>query len=299
MTTTVAPVPVTVPPRSPRKIRSIGVNKPPNKIAMFLGSVVVIAVFVVPYLIMLFGSLKSQPEITRIPPVYFGNTFLFKNYISMWSSDVDPFRGLLATTMISVFATLLVLLAATPAAYYLARFKFPGRLAFLFLVLITQMLQPTVLAVGLFREFLQLGLNDTWPAMILVNGAFNLAFAIWIMQAFFASVPKEVDEAAVLDGASKVQVLFKVSLPLVWPGIVTAIIFVFVSSWNEYAASSVIMTSNSKQPLTVSLPRFFGLYTAEWQYVFGVSIVAIVPVVVLFAFIEKRLIGGLTAGAVK
>lgn len=298
MTTTVAPPAATVAPEV-GKTRSVGVNKPPNKIAMIIGSVVIVAVFVLPYLIMFFGSLKSQAEITKIPPVYFGSNLLFKNYITMWSSDVDPFSGLTATIVISVFATLLVLVAATPAAYYLARFHFPGKLAFLFLVLITQMLQPTVLAVGLFREFLQLGLNDTWFAMILVNGAFNLAFAIWIMQAFFASVPKEVDEAAVLDGASKMQVLFKVSLPLVWPGIVTAIIFVFVSSWNEYAASSIIMTSNDKQPLTVSLPRFFGLYTAEWQYVFGVSIVAIVPVVILFAFIEKRLIGGLTAGAVK
>ncbi len=298
MTTTIAPPPATT-TVTVRKVRGTGVNRPPNKFGMVIGSIVIVAVFIVPYLIMFFGSLKSQPEITKIPPVYFGHNFLFKNYVTMWSSDVAPFDGLLATVVISFFATLLVLVAATPAAYYLARFRFPGKMAFLFLVLITQMLQPTVLAVGLFREFLQLGLNDTWFAMILVNGAFNLAFAIWIMQAFFASVPKEVDEAAVLDGASKIQVLFRVSLPLVWPGIVTAIIFVFVSSWNEYAASSVIMTSNDKQPLTVSLPRFFGLYTAEWQYVFGVSIVAIVPVVVLFAFIEKRLVGGLTAGAVK
>lgn len=298
MTSTIASPPVPVPTK-PKKVRSTGVNKPPNKIGMIIGSIVIVAVFVVPYLIMFFGSLKSQAEITRIPPVYFGNSFMFSNYITMWSSDVQPFKGLVATVVISVFATLVVLFAATPAAYYLARFKFPGRLAFLFLVLITQMLQPTVLAVGLFREFLQLGINDTWFAMILVNGAFNLAFAIWIMQAFFASVPKEIDEAAVLDGASKLQVMFKVSLPLVWPGVVTAIIFVFVSSWNEYAAASVIMTSNDKQPLTVSLPRFFGLYTAEWQYVFGVSIVAIVPVVILFALIERRLIGGLTAGAVK
>ena len=298
MTTTVAPPPASVGSK-PKKVRSTGVNKPPNKYGIVIGSIIIVAVFIAPYLIMLGGSIKSQPEITKIPPPYFGNSFLISNYVTMWSSDVDPLSGLISTVVISVFATLLVLVAATPAAYYLARFKFPGKLAFLFLVLITQMLQPTVLAVGLFREFLQLGLNDTWFAMILVNGAFNLAFAIWIMQAFFASVPKEVDEAAVLDGASKLQVLFRVSLPLVWPGIVTAIIFVFVSSWNEYAASSVIMTTNSKQPLTVSLPRFFGLYTAEWQYVFGVSIVAIVPVVVLFAFIEKRLIGGLTAGAVK
>jgi multiple sugar transport system permease protein len=270
-----------------------------HPIAIGIGAVLIVLVFVVPYLIMLFGSFKSQADITQIPPTYFGNTFLFSNYVTMWQSSVDPVKGLIATAVISICATALVLVVATPAAYYTARFRFPGRLAFLFLVLITQMLQPTVLAVGLFREMLQLGLNDSWIAMILINAAFNLAFAVWIMQAFFAAVPKEIDEAATIDGASKIQVLFRVSLPLVWPGIVTAIIFVFVSSWNEYAASSVILTSNDKQPLTVTLPRFIGLYNAEWQYIFGVSIVAILPVVVLFAVIEKRLIGGLTAGAVK
>ena len=271
----------------------------PNRFGIAVGVVVVLVVFLLPYVVMLSGSLRSQPDITHIPPTYFGPNVLFRNYLTMWSSSVDPVKGLIATLVISLFATALVLVCATPAAYYTARFRFPGRLAFLLLVLITQMLQPTVLAVGLFREMLQLGLNDTWLAMILINAAFNLAFAVWIMQSFFAAVPKEIDEAATIDGAGKLQVLFKVSLPLVWPGIVTAVIFVFVASWNEYAASSVIMTSNDKQPLTVALPRFIGLYNAEWQYIFGVSVVAILPVVVLFALIEKRLVGGLTAGAVK
>lgn len=286
-------------PGTPRKRKTVGVNRKPNPITTTIGAILIFTVFVAPYAIMLFGSLKTQQEITKIPPDYFGDTPHFENYINMWTSNVHPSDGLTATIIIAVFATLLVLLVATPAAYYTARFTFPGKLAFMFLVLITQMLQPTVLAVGLFREMLQLGINDTWIAMILINGAFNLAFAVWIMQAFFASVPKEIDEAATIDGASKLQVLFKISLPLVWPGIVTAIIFTFVSSWNEYAAASVIMTSNDKQPLTVSLPRFFGQYTADWQYVFAVSIVAILPVVILFAIIEKRLVGGLTAGAVK
>lgn len=286
-------------PPAARRATPGGVHKRPNPIGTTVGAVLVTVVFIVPYLIMLAGSFRSQPDITKIPPNYFGPSFLIRNYVTMWSSSVDPVKGLIATLVISVFATILVLICATPAAYYTARFRFPGRLVFMLLVLVTQMLQPTVLAVGLFREMLQLGLNDTWFAMILINAAFNLAFAIWIMQSFFAAVPKEIDEAATIDGAGKLQVMFRVSLPLVWPGIVTAIIFVFVASWNEYAASSVIMTSNDKQPLTVSLPRFIGLYDADWQYIFGVSVVAVLPVVVLFAFIEKRLIGGLTAGAVK
>ncbi|WP_231126425.1 carbohydrate ABC transporter permease [Motilibacter aurantiacus] len=286
-------------PRRRRPSRGTGIHRRPNPWLMLLGAVVVVTVFVLPYAIMFIGSLKSQADITRIPPPYIGDAVHFDNYRTMWSSSVHPGDGLTATVVISVVATAVVLLVATPAAWFTARYTFPGRTVFLALVLVVQMLQPTVLAVGLFREFLQLGLNDTWIAMILVNSAFNLTFAVWIMQAFFASIPREVDEAAALDGASKLQILTRVSLPLVWPGIVTALIYVFVAAWNEYAAASIIMTSNDLQPLTVALPRFFGLYAAQWHYIFGVSLVAIVPVVVLFALIEKRLAGGLTAGSVK
>lgn len=280
--------------------KSVGPNRRPNPVGIAVGAILIVAVFVAPYLLMLLGSLKTQPEITRVPPPFgLPSGPHFNNYVDVWSSQVRPFNGLLATVVISFGATALVLLVATPAAYYLARFRFPGRVAFLFLVLITQMLQPTVLAIGLFKEFLSWTGHQSWVALILVNAAFNLAFAIWIMQAFFASVPKEIDEAAVVDGAGRVQVMFRISLPLVWPGVVTAVVFVFVNSWNEYAAASVLVQDNNLQPLTVSLPKFFGFYTSDWQYVFTVATVAIVPVVVLFGFIEKRLIGGLTAGAVK
>ncbi|WP_353648810.1 carbohydrate ABC transporter permease [Nakamurella sp. A5-74] len=308
-TPTLAPIPApedAAAQRSPRNSRasragsSTGPNARPNPIGIIIGAVVIIGVFVAPYVVMLLGSLKTQAEITKIPPPYgLPSGPHFNNYVDVWSSSVAPLNGLVATVVISVGATLLVLLVATPAAYYLARFRFPGRLAFLLLVLITQMLQPTVLAIGLFNEFKSWTGHGSWAALILVNGAFNLAFAIWIMQAFFASIPKEIDEAAVVDGAGRFQVLFKISLPLVWPGIVTAVVFVFVNSWNEYAAASVLVQDNALQPLTVSLPKFFGLYVKDWQYVFAVATVAIVPVVILFGFIEKRLIGGLTAGAVK
>ncbi|MUK01251.1 ABC transporter permease subunit [Vibrio cholerae] len=258
-------------------------------------------VFLVPYLIMLVGSLKTRPEILAVPPRYFPQDGLqIGNYVTMWGTPETPLPyNLISTVIIAVFATLLVLLVATPAAYYTARFRFPGKLAFLFLVIVTQMLQPAVLTAGLFRQMLVLDINDTWLAMILINAAFNLSFALWIMHSFFAGIPKEVDEAAQLDGAGRLTVLFRINLPLVWPGIVTAVIFTFVSSWNEFAASLVIMSTAENQPLSVALTKFIGQYATSWQYVFGVSIVAIIPVIILFALIEKRLIGGLTAGSVK
>ncbi|GAA4377713.1 hypothetical protein GCM10023152_23800 [Agromyces bauzanensis] len=128
--------------------------------------------------------------------------------------------------------------------------------------------------------------------------AFNLSFAVWIMHSFFAGVPKEIDEAAQIDGAGRLAVLFRIMLPLVWPGIVTAIVFTFVACWNEFAASLVILSTAGDQPLSVALTKFVGQYETSWHYVFGVSIVAIIPVVVLFMLIEKRLVGGLTAGSV-
>lgn len=261
----------------------------------------VAALFLIPYAVMFIGSLKTQTEILSIPPNYFPRDGAqWSNYATMWDTPETPVAfNVISTIVISLCATLLVLLVATPAAYYTARFKFPGKFAFMFLVIVTQMLQPAVLTAGLFKQMLAMSLYDTWLAMILINAAFNLAFAVWIMHSFFASIPKEVEEAAQIDGAGKLRVLFKVSLPLVWPGIVTAVIFTFVACWNEFAASLVILSTAENQPLSVALTKFVGQYATAWQYVFGVSIVAIVPVIALFMLIEKRLIGGLTAGAVK
>ncbi|MFI9510753.1 carbohydrate ABC transporter permease [Nocardia sp. NPDC052566] len=262
--------------------------------------VLIAAVFLIPYVVMVLGSLKSKPEILRIPPTYLPEQWHPDNYATMWDVTETPLPfNLISTVIISVAATILVLLVAIPAAYYTARHKFPGKAVFLGLVLITQMLQPTVLVTGLIREFFVLGINDTWLAMILVNAAFNLSFAVWIMHSFFASVPVEIEEAAQLDGLSRFQILVKVSLPLVWPGIVTATIFVVVSCWNEFAASLVVLTTPENQPLSVALTKFVGQYDTAWQYVFAISTVGIIPVVILFALIEKRLVAGLTAGSVK
>ncbi|MFD0365217.1 carbohydrate ABC transporter permease [Nocardia sp. GCM10030253] len=262
--------------------------------------VLVAAIFLIPFIVMVLGSLKSRAEILRIPPTYLPESWRPDNYATMWDTPETPLPfNMVSTIVISVFATVLVLIVAVPAAYYTARHRFPGRAVFLGLVLVTQMLQPTVLVTGLIRQFFTLGINDTWLAMILVNAAFNLSFAVWILHSFFAAIPVEIEEAAQLDGLNRWQILTKVSLPLVWPGIVTATIFTVVACWNEFAASLVVLTTPENQPLSVALTKFVGQYDTAWQYVFAISTVGIIPVVILFAFIEKRLVAGLTAGSVK
>lgn len=295
----------TTQPRALRPTSSPTLRRSPSRRGaprwvLSLAGLVIALIFLLPYIIMVVGSFKRRSEILGIPATYLPRHWVPSNYVSMWSTPETPLPyNMISTIVISVCATLLVLVVSMPAAYYTARNRFPGRLAFLLLVLVTQMLQPTVLAAGLFREFVVVGIDDTWLAMILVNGAFNLSFAVWIMHSFFAGVPKEIDEAAMLDGAGRLKTLRHVTLPLVWPGIVTAIIFTFVACWNEFAASLVILTTAENQPLSVALTKFVGQYDSAWQYVFAVSVVGIVPVVILFMLIERRLVSGLTAGGVK
>lgn len=196
-------------------------------------------------------------------------------------------------------STILVLLVALPAAYYTARHEFRGRTAFMILVLITQMFQPTAMLVGIYREFHQLGLVDTVWSLILVNGGFNLAFAVWILNAYFASIPRELEEAAFLDGNGRMGTLFRITLPLAAPGVVTALIFTFIAAWNEFVVALTLTTSPGNQPLTVALNSFIGQYQVDWQNLFAGSVIATIPVIILFALIEGKVVGGLTAGSVK
>jgi multiple sugar transport system permease protein len=255
-------------------------------------------VFLVPYLEMLVTSLKPQSELFASPQNYLPHQWDFANFVHLWSAA--PIADYLRSSLIIAgSATVLVVLVSTPAAYYVARHRFRGRNLFMVLVLVTQMLSPTSLVLGLFREFIALNLADNYLPLILVDAVFNLPFAIWLMSSFFSGVPIALEEAAWLDGCSRFQALRHVLLPVTLPGLVTVIIFSFISAWNEFIVALTLTSSPNRQPLTVGLQQFIGQYTTQWQYLFAGSLVAVVPVVVLFVFVERYIVGGLTAGSVK
>ena len=251
-----------------------------------------------PYLVMLLTALRPVGELRTTPP---------RLLPVSWQPDIfldvlgDPaFQGWLTVSLVVALAsTALVVVAAVPAAYYTARHRFRGRAAFLFLVLVTQMFAPTALVVGLHRQFFELGLINTYAALILTNAAFNLAFAVWILRAFFASIPREIEEAAAVDGCGRVRTLVGIVLPLSLPGIVTAAVFAFIAAWNEYIVALTLMTDPAMKPLTVGITTYVTAYVQHWNALFAASIIAIVPVVVLFALVERYLVGGLTAGSLK
>jgi multiple sugar transport system permease protein len=263
----------------------------------FVG-LVITAIFLAPYLVMLLDALRPSGDVLETPPTLLPRTWEFSTFGTVLS---DPrFLAWLRTSMlIAATSTVIVLIVAVPAAYFTARFRFIGRAPFLLLVLVTQMFSPTSLVVGIYREFFELNLVNTYLAIILTNSAFNLAFAVWILQGFFSSIPRDIEEAAYLDGCGRVSTLRHVMLPLTRPGLVTATIFTFIAAWNEYVVALTLMQDDAKKPLTVGISSYVTGYEQHWDELFAASIIAIVPVVILFAFIEKHLVGGLTAGSVK
>jgi multiple sugar transport system permease protein len=254
-------------------------------------------IFLLPYLEMLLIAGRPNNELGQ--PTIFPSHFTFSNFTTLWSGS--GLGGSIGTSLqIAAGSTVIVLLVALPAAYCTARRKFRGRNAFLLLVLATQMFQPAAMLVGIQREFINFGVPPTL-ALIIINAGFNLAFAVWILNAFFSSIPVELEEASMVDGLGRVGALLRITLPLAAPGIVTALIFTFISAWNEFLVALTLSLgeSPSQQPLTVAINNYIGEYSIDWGHLFAAGLVATVPVIILFAFIERRVVSGLTAGAVK
>jgi multiple sugar transport system permease protein len=253
--------------------------------------------FLLPYLEMVVSALRPTNQL--LAPNVLPSRFTLHNFTSIWSTG---FGGNLTTSLeIAGGTTVLVLAVAIPAAYYSARHRFRGRSVFLLLVLATQMFQPAAMLVGIQREFTSFNLPSATLSLILVNAGFNLAFAVWIMNAYFASIPVELEEAAMIDGCSRRAALMRITLPLALPGIVTALIFTFIAAWNEFmvALTFTLGEQANRQPLTVAINNYIGQYSIDWGHLFAGAVIATLPVIALFAMIEGRVVSGLTAGSVK
>jgi multiple sugar transport system permease protein len=285
----------TAPPTTVRSRRNMHRRPTWKTVTLVVSAYLIAFLFVFPYLDMIVTALRPQNELqtTSVLPHH----YTFASFTSLWKTGLG--KNLKVTLTVAGGATVLVLLVALPAAYYTARYRFRARTAFLLLVLITQMFQPTAMLVGIYREFFSFHLLNTVWSLILVNAGFNLAFAIWILNAYFSSIPRELEEAALVEGCGRLGALFRVTLPLAMPGVVTALIFTFIAAWNEFIVALTLTQTPSKQPLTVAINGFIGAYNIEWQHLFAASVIATIPVIVLFALIERKVIGGLTAGSIK
>ena len=222
----------------------------------------------------------------------------------VWTNLLDILdRGVLRYLMNSIAlacgATAIAMLCGIPAAYAMARMKFRGKNVFLGFVIMSQMFSPVVLLVGISQLMNTLHLNDTIIGLMLINAAFNQAFAIWLLRGTFISISPEMEQAAQIDGCTTVGALLRILLPMAAPGIVTTLIFVFINAWNEYTISTVLISTPQNKPITVGITQFSSFNMIEWQYLFAAALLATIPVVILFMCIEKHLAAGLTSGGVK
>ena len=266
--------------------------------ALSVSVVVVCLTTLCPYYVMTITAFRANAETLDM---YFLHMFPTK---WIWSNLTDIVqrgvpRYLLNSLFVAGGATALAMLCGSPAAYAMARMNFVGKKAFLGFVIMSQMFSPVVLLIGISQLMNTLHLNNTLWGLMLINAAFNQAFAIWLLRGTFVSISSEMEQAAMIDGCGTVGALTKVLIPMAAPGIVTALIFVFINAWNEYTIATVLISTAQNRPITVGITQFSSFNMIEWQYMFAASLLATIPVVILFMSIEKYLTAGLTSGGVK
>ena len=262
---------------------------------ILLSPIVVVVLF--PYAVMTISSLKSATEVLN--PNWWPSELRWQNFPEMWqTSGVAP--ALVNSLYVSALSTILTILVSIPAAYALSRYQFTGRSAFQQFLLVSQMLSPIVLVIGLFRLVAGAGMIDSLNALVIIYTAFNIAFCVWMLQSYFSTIPRDLEEAAFMEGASRWRTLVAVFLPLAVPAMVVTAIFTFINAWNEFVIALTMLRTEGSYTLPIRVFSLVaGRYTVDWHYVMAAAFVASVPVAVLFAWLQRYLVRGLAIGAVK
>jgi multiple sugar transport system permease protein len=225
---------------------------------------------------------------------------------SGWSMD-NYFRLLEQTSFLGNMLDSLIIAAGTvvlglavsiTAAYALSRFRFPGRKLVMLQFLLVNMFPIVLLILPLFILMRKIGLLDTHLALILANSTVAIPFAVWMLRSYIGAIPRSLDEAAMIDGCSRLQALRRVVLPLAMPGIISTGIYIFITAWNEYLYALTLGGRNVR-PVTVAIQTLIGEYQIEWGLLAAGGVVGALPATLLFLLVQRRLIGGLTQGAVK
>ncbi len=262
-----------------------------------IGALLAVGFSLGPFVWILLTSLKSPALIDARPPTVLPD-FSLASYRSVFQD-----HGLLGYVKNSVVVagatTLVTVLLGALAAYPLARLRVPGRRFVLGAVLVASMFPQVAIVGGVYRLLLHAGLLNTYSGLVLPYTALGLPLAIWVLASFFREVPKEIEEAAKIDGCGPLRTLLTVFLPVAAPAVFTTAILVFIQSWNEFFFALLIATDPAVQTLPVGVAHFPGQYEVPWGELAAAGVVATLPLVFLVLFLQRRIIGGLTAGAVK
>ncbi|WGF89770.1 carbohydrate ABC transporter permease [Marinivivus vitaminiproducens] len=256
-----------------------------------------IVVILFPFAVMLVTALKPAQEV--LSPNWWPSEVRLSNFVEMWQATGFG-AALLNSVYVALLSTFVTLLVGIPAAYAAARLPFPGQGPYRQFLLVTQMLSPIVLVIGLFRVAAGFGLLDSVSAVGLIYAAFNTAFAVWMLQSYFATIPKDLEEAAWIEGAGWFRALTSVFLPLATPAMTVTAIFTFINAWNEFVIALTLLRSQGSYTLPIQIFSLVaGRYTVEWHHIMAATLLATLPVAVVFAWLQRYLVRGLALGAVK
>ncbi|MEU7861650.1 carbohydrate ABC transporter permease [Nonomuraea sp. NPDC049141] len=273
-----------------------------GKIALNAAGLLVFLFAIFPVYWMASTSFKANDQIFTTDFIPFPTHFTFEHVDRVLSEGVAGHSIWLYMRNSAIVAVGTVLIGAVfslLAATAVARFRFKGRNTFLILLLIVQMIPSEALLIPLFLSVKRLGLYDQLAGLIVVNVGLTLPFGIWMLRTFVAAVPKSLEEAAWIDGASRFTTFWKVLFPLVAPGLVATSIFSFITAWNELIFALVLMSGSDGYTMPVALQYFFGQKGTDWGAIMASSTMMTIPVVVFFLLVQRRMVSGLVAGAVK
>ena len=257
-----------------------------------------LVVVVFPFYWMLNTSLKPASEIFVSPPTFASASWSLDAYATVLTQRPVG-RYFLNSLAVALGTTLLSVTLAALAAYGFSRFFPGGATPFIVLLLFTKMLPETLLIVPYFRLMSDLGLLNTYAALVLAYSSFALPFSVWMLIGFFRSIPRDIDEAAMIDGANYLQAFWRVILPLARPGLVAVALFTFLIAWNSYVWALVLTTDPSMYVLSVGIANMVGEYRVQWNELMAAAVIAAGPVMILYSLLERHLVNAITAGAVK
>ncbi|MEN3147965.1 carbohydrate ABC transporter permease [Neorhizobium sp. IRAMC:178] len=263
-----------------------------------IGAVIVVLICLFPFMWMFVSSIKTLPELYTVPPIWWPETPTLGNYYKVLFESNIP-RYFLNSVIISVGSTFLALILAIFASYGFARFDFRGKPLLQSFVLIGQLLPTAAIIVPLFITLRVLGLVNTYWGLILVYMIITLPLSVWMLTSYFKAIPVELEEAAIIDGSSRLGILFRITLPLSTPGIVAVVVYAFVTTWNEFVFALCFATDSSVKTLPIGLAEFSTEFNTDWGAVMAASVVMTLPIALLFFSMQRLFVGGLTAGATK
>lgn len=269
-----------------------------NKLLWLLGTLLLILLMFFPIFWMVSVSLRASQDVFVFPPTMFPSTIKWGAYLAVLQDSV-LITGIRNSFIVSSVTTLLSLTIALSAAYGMSRYQFPGKKLLMFYILATQMIPIILLTLPFYQFFLRIGLFDTIWGLMIAYTSLSLPFCTLSLSGFMNSIPHSLDEAARIDGCSIIGAVIRIIIPVAKSGLVATGIFSFITSWNEYLFAGVLTISKDTRMLVVYIAGKIGEYDINWVELMAVTVIASLPLILAYIFMQKSFMRGMTSGAIK